>query len=64
MRTCQFLDYFKWENFAKVIQRAMIACQSSEHSIEGEFSGVRKIVKTGAATKTVLDMSCLDMPVI
>jgi DNA-damage-inducible protein D len=49
------LDYFKWENFAKVIQRAMIACQNSGHTIEGEFPEVRKIVKAGATTKTILD---------
>jgi len=49
------LDYFKWENFAKVIQRAMIACQNSGHTIEDEFPEVRKIVKAGATTKTVLD---------
>jgi DNA-damage-inducible protein D len=49
------LDYFKWENFAKVIQRAMIACQNSGHAIEGEFPEVRKIVKAGATTKSVLD---------
>ena len=27
------LDYAKWENFAKVIKRAMIACENSGHSI-------------------------------
>lgn len=27
------IDYAKWENFAKVIKRAMIACENSGHSI-------------------------------
>mgnify|MGYP006950685520 CR=1 FL=1 len=27
------IDYVKWENFAKVIKRAMIACENSGHSI-------------------------------
>jgi DNA-damage-inducible protein D len=49
------LGYFKWENFAKVIQRAMIACQNSGRNIEDDFPEVRKIVKAGATTKTVLD---------
>jgi len=49
------LGYFKWENFAKVIQRAMMACQNSGHTIEDEFPGVRKIVKAGATTKTIPD---------
>ena len=48
------LDYFKWENFAKVIQRAVITCQNSGHTIEDEFPEVRKIVKAGATTKTIL----------
>lgn len=26
------IDYAKWENFAKVIKRAMIACENSGHS--------------------------------
>ena len=31
------LDYAKWENFAKVIKRAMIACENSGHSIPDDF---------------------------
>ena len=38
------LDYAKWENFAKVIKRAMIACENSGHSIPDDFPEVRKIV--------------------
>ena len=37
------LDYAKWENFAKVIKRAMIACENSGHSIPDDFPEVRKI---------------------
>ena len=29
----EVLDYNKWENFAKVIKRAMIACDNSGHKI-------------------------------
>ena len=49
------LDYIKWENFTKVISRAMIACQNSGHLIENDFPEVRKIIKAGAATKKVKD---------
>jgi DNA-damage-inducible protein D len=45
------LDYFKWKNFAKVIQHAMIACQNSGHTIDDEFPEVRKIVKAGATKR-------------
>ena len=37
------LDYAKWENFAKVIKRAMIACENSGHSIPDDFPEVRKM---------------------
>ena len=35
------LDYNKWENFSKVINRAMIACENSGHTIAYDFPEVR-----------------------
>ena len=49
------LDYSKWENFSKVIKRAMIACENSGHSVSDDFPEVRKIVAAGATSKPVLD---------
>jgi len=49
------LDYNKWENFHKVIKRAMIACENSGHDINYDFPEVRKIVKAGVTEKPVLD---------
>ena len=49
------LDYSKWENFHKVIKRAMIACENSGHDITYDFPEVRKIVKAGATEKPVID---------
>lgn len=49
------LDYNKWENFHKVIQRAMVACENSGHSISNDFPEVRKIVEAGATTKSIKD---------
>ena len=49
------LDYNKWENFHKVIKRAMIACENSGHDVVYDFPEVRKIVNAGATTKPVLD---------
>ena len=51
----QTLDYVKWENFVKVIKRAMIACENSGHVIDRDFPEVRKIVEAGATNKPVLD---------
>lgn len=39
------LDYTKWENFHKVIKRAMIACENSGHTIYECFPEVRKTSK-------------------
>lgn len=49
------LDYTKWENFHKVIKRAMIACENSGHDVYLDFPEVRKIVSAGATRKPVLD---------
>ncbi len=51
----QVLDYNKWENFSKVIHRAMIACENSGHSLSDDFPEVRKIVSAGATTKSIVD---------
>ena len=49
------LDYTKWENFSKVIGRAMIACENSGHSVSDDFPEVRKIVEAGVASKPKKD---------
>ena len=36
------LEYTKWENFHKVIKRAMLACENSGRSVEECFPEVRK----------------------
>ena len=49
------LDYVKWENFYRVIKRAMISCENAGHSISDDFPEVRKIVEAGATSKPKLD---------
>ncbi len=49
------LGYSKWENFNKVIKRAMIACENSGHQVFDDFPEVRKIVEAGATTKKIKD---------
>ena len=41
------LDYTKWENFSKVIDRAMLACKNSGFEIADHFPEVRKMIDTG-----------------
>lgn len=50
------LEYNKWENFSKVIKRAMIACENSGKNSSDHFPEVRKMVGIGSKTKrSVID---------
>jgi len=44
------LDYAKWENFSKVIDRAKLACKNSGQSVTDHFPDVRKMVDIGSDT--------------
>ena len=45
------LGYSKWENFSKVIDRAMLACRNSGFEIADHFPDIRKMVDIGSRTK-------------
>lgn len=49
------LGYSKWENFSKVINRAMLACKNSGRNVDDDFPEVRKIVKAGVTSKPKVD---------
>ena len=49
------LEYSKWENFHKVIKKAMLACEASNNMVGAHFPEVRKIVDAGATSKSILD---------
>ena len=50
------LNYAKWENFSKVIDRAILACKNSGFEVADHFPEVRKMVKIGSgALKPMLD---------
>ncbi|MDR1806127.1 MAG: DNA damage-inducible protein D [Clostridium sp.] len=46
------LEYSKWENFHKVIKRAMLACKNSGYSINDCFPEVRKSIVSGKGRKS------------
>ena len=48
------LEYSKWENFHKVIKRAMIACKTSNNNIEDCFPEVRKSIISGKGKKNFI----------
>lgn len=45
------LEYSKWENFHKVIKRAIIACETSNNNVNDHFPEFRKMVDIGSKTK-------------
>ena len=50
------LEYSKWENFHKVIKRAIIACETSNNNVNDHFPEFRKtIAMPKGASKTVID---------
>ena len=50
------LEYSKWENFHKVIKKAMIACETSNNNVYDHFPEFRKtIVMPKGASKEILD---------
>lgn len=52
------LGYAKWENFAKVIEKAKIACITSGHAVEDHFLDVRKMVPLGSgAERDIADIA-------
>ena len=62
------LDYSKWENFYKVIQKAINACKNSNNNINEHFPGIRKtlempnnVVKRYITLCLLLDCSKRDL---
>jgi DNA-damage-inducible protein D len=44
------LEYVQWKNFSKVIDRAMLACRNSGHSVPDHFADLGKTVRNVVAT--------------
>ena len=51
----ELLSYAKWENFAKVIEKAITACANSGQNSDDHFLGVRKMVKLGSGAEREID---------
>jgi DNA-damage-inducible protein D len=49
------LGYAKWENFAKVVEKARTACAASGHTVEDHFLDVRKMVSLGSGVQREIE---------
>ena len=53
----QLLEYQKWDNFKKVIEKAKIACINSKQQVPDHFPDVGKMVSIGSgAEKEIPDI--------
>lgn len=51
-RTLQdILEYSKWENFHRAIERAMTACKTAGYEVADHFPEVRKMVVIGSGAQ-------------
>ena len=41
------LEYTQWRNFAKVIDKAMLACENSGYNVDDHFAEVSKMMTLG-----------------
>ena len=53
----EVLEYKQWRNFAKVIDRAKIACQNSGRIIDDDFAEVSKIVEAKQWNQMLLEVA-------
>ena len=49
------LQYAKWQNFKKIIEKAMIACQNSEILIEDCFTNISKPIISGKGKQELIE---------
>jgi hypothetical protein len=45
----------QWRNFAKVLDRAKLACKNSGYDVPNHFAVVSKIIEAGATSKPVVN---------
>ncbi len=51
----KLLDYAKWDNFEKVIEKAKISCQNANSEPSAHFLDIRKMVSLGLGTAREID---------
>jgi DNA-damage-inducible protein D len=49
------LGYSKWENFAKVIEKAKTACKTAGYEVADHFLDIRKMVSLGSGAEREID---------
>lgn len=54
----EIFEYTKWENFAKVVEKAKLSCENADSSVSDHFLDVRKMIQTGkGAEREIQDIA-------
>lgn len=51
----EILEYSKWVNFKKVVEKAKVACENSDYDVLDHFADVGKMVKLGSGAERSID---------
>ena len=49
------MGYTRWENFAEVVKRAKVSCETNKTSVDSHFRVTTKMVTAGVAARAVKD---------
>lgn len=49
------MGYTRWENFAKVVKRAKVSCETNKTPVDSHFRDTTKMVTAGVAARAVKD---------
>ena len=47
------MGYTRWENFAEVIKRAKVSCETNKTPVDSHFRDTTKMVSAGVAARAV-----------
>ena len=51
----EILQYTKWDNFKKVIEKAKVACENSSNNVLDHFADVSKMVELGSGAERQIE---------
>lgn len=49
------MGYTRWENFAEVVKRAKVSCETNKTPVDSHFRDTTKMITAGVAARAVKD---------
>ena len=57
------MGYTRWENFAEVVKRAKVSCETNKTPVDSHFRDTTKMVTAGVAARAVKDYKLTRYPI-